>query len=149
MYKDHVLNNLNQWFAILWILNSEALVELTLDSINISLGKWTLTLSSKVDLHNIANKLPKYFHRLYRCYKVSPSWKVPERVEYTTHPHSLFWEFLCGGNFVRTVTSEGSQWEILEEVSSKCLARCLMRYGRFKAKIALRPKMAGEVSHRP
>jgi hypothetical protein len=69
-------------------LNSKELVELALDSTNISLGKWTLTLSSKDDLHSIANKLPKYFHRLYRYYKVSPSCKeVLERVEYTTHPH--------------------------------------------------------------
>jgi hypothetical protein len=62
----------------------------------------------------------------------------------------LFWEFLYGGNFARTATSEGSQWEILEEISSKCLAGRLIGYGRFKAKIALRQKkMAGEVSHRP
>jgi hypothetical protein len=47
--------------AILWILNSEELAELALDSINISLGKWTLTLSSKDDLHSIANKLPNAF----------------------------------------------------------------------------------------
>jgi hypothetical protein len=64
---------------ILWILNSEELVELALDSINISLGKWILTLSSKDDLHSIANKLPKYFYRLYRCYKVSPSCKESAR----------------------------------------------------------------------
>jgi hypothetical protein len=70
--QDHVLNKLK-------ILNSEELAELVLDSINISLGKWTLTLSSKDDLHSTANKLPKYFHRLYRCYKVSPSCKKSAR----------------------------------------------------------------------
>jgi hypothetical protein len=61
----------------------------------------------------------------------------------------LFWEFLYGGNFARTTTSEGSQREILEEVSSKCLARHLIGYGRFKAKIILRKKMVSEVSHQP
>jgi hypothetical protein len=60
----------------------------------------------------------------------------------------LFWEFLQGGNFARTATSQGSQWEVLEDISSKCLARCLIEYGRFKPKSPLDQKMAGEVSHR-
>jgi hypothetical protein len=73
-------------------LNSEELVELALDSINISLGKWTLTFSSKDDLHSIANKLPKYFHRLYRCYKVSPSRKESARKSgiYHSPPYWLY-----------------------------------------------------------
>jgi hypothetical protein len=80
--QDHILNKLK-------ILNSEEFAELTLDSINISLGKWTLTLSSKDDLHSTANKLPKYFHRLYRCYKVSPSCKESARKSgiYHSPPH--------------------------------------------------------------
>jgi hypothetical protein len=79
---------------ILWILNSEKLAELALNSINISLGKWTLTLSSKDDLHNILNKLPKYFHRLYRCYKVSPSCKESDRKSgiYHSPPYWLYGE---------------------------------------------------------
>jgi hypothetical protein len=52
----------------------------------------------------------------------------------------LFWEFLHGGNFARTTTSKGSQREVLEDISSKCLAGCLIGYGRFKVKIALRQK---------
>jgi hypothetical protein len=51
----------------------------------------------------------------------------------------LFWKFLYGGNFARITTSKSSQWDILEEISSKCLARCFIRYGRFKTKIALIP----------
>jgi hypothetical protein len=76
----------------LWILNSEELAELALDSINISLGKWTLTLSSKDDLHSTANKLPKYFHRLYRCCKVSPSCKESARKSgiYHSPPYWLY-----------------------------------------------------------
>jgi hypothetical protein len=54
----------------------------------------------------------------------------------------FFWEFLYGGNIARTTTSKGSQRKILEEVLSKCLARCLIGYDRFKAKITLRPKNA-------
>jgi hypothetical protein len=73
--QDHILNKLNQWFAHIVDIEFRGVTELVLDSINISLGKWTLTSSSKDDLHSIANKLPKYFHRLYSCYKVSPSCK--------------------------------------------------------------------------
>jgi hypothetical protein len=57
---------------ILWILNSEELAELALDNINISLGKWTLTLSSKDDLHSIANKLPNAFTDYLICYRYEP-----------------------------------------------------------------------------
>jgi hypothetical protein len=67
-------------------LNSEELAGLILDSINISLGKWTLTMSSKDDLHSIANKLPKYFVTK----SFHPARKVLERVEYTTHPHIVY-----------------------------------------------------------
>jgi hypothetical protein len=59
----------------------------------------------------------------------------------------LFWDFLHGGNFARTATSEGSQREVLKDMSSKCLAGCLIGYGRFKVKSPLDQKMAGEVSH--
>jgi hypothetical protein len=90
--QDHVLNKLNQWFAHIVDIEFRGVLELALDSINISLGKWTLTLSSKDDLHSTANKLPKYFHRLYRCYKVSPSCKESARKSgiYHSPPYWLY-----------------------------------------------------------
>jgi hypothetical protein len=61
--------------------------------------------------------------------KWSPSWEGPYKVVKV-----CFSEFLHGGNFARTATSKGSQREVLEDISSKCLARCLIGYGQFKAK---------------
>jgi hypothetical protein len=34
---------------------------------------------------------------------------------------TIFWELLHDGNFARTATSESSQREVLEDISSKCL----------------------------
>jgi hypothetical protein len=67
--------------------------------------------------------------------KWSPSWEGPYKVVKVCSGNSLH-----GGNFARTATSEGYQWEVLEDISSKCLAGCLIGYGRFRVKIALRSK---------
>jgi hypothetical protein len=54
-----------------------------------------------------------------------------------------WWKFCKDSDF------RGLSMEVLEDISSKCLVVCLIGHGRFRVKIGLDQKMAGEASHRP
>jgi hypothetical protein len=66
--------------------------------------------------------------------KWSPSWEGPYKVARFVLGIHTWWKLCKENDF------QGLSREVLEDISSKCLAGCLIGYGRFKEKIALRPK---------